>query len=329
MGAWVIMRPPSGPPGEPPAANQRGVALLLVLLILSLLAPLILGFDLGARRELREAAAFRDNFKAVTLVRSGAHVSRAVLRYDAQLDMQSNRAYDALTDVWATPITNYRLGDGIIAAQIEDERAKFNLNDLGSQAEDQARAAKIDRIKRLFQLVQSDPRVVDAITDWVDANDAAEPNGAESAYYLSRNPPYRAANGPMQTLDELRLVKGVTDDVLQKIRPYVTVYSPDGLVNVNTADLLVLQALDARITPAIAKDIVRARPFRTVQDLDRVKSAESIAKELRTLGVYAVRSDYFSTRVSATINDVTKTARAVIRRTSASGDSSFLYFRLE
>lgn len=309
--------------------NQRGVALLLVLLILSLLIPLILGFDVEARRELREAAAFRDNFKAVTLVRSGAHVSRAILRYDAQLDVQSNRAYDALTDVWATPISNYRLGDGVIAAQIEDERAKFNLNDLGSQTEDQARVARIERLKRLFQLVQSDPKLVDAIVDWVDSNDVAEPHGAESTYYLSRNPPYRAANGPMQTVDELRLVKGVTEDVMRRIGPYVTVYPPDGLINVNTADILVLQALDPRMTPAIAKDVVRARPFRTIQDLDRVQSVESIAKELRTLGVYTVRSDYFSTRVSATINEVTKTARAVIRRTSASGDSSFLYFRLE
>lgn len=311
------------------ARNQRGVALLLVLLILSLLIPMILGFDLEARRELREAAAFRDNFKAVTLVRSGAQVSRATLRYDAQLDTQSGRAYDALTDVWATPIRNYRLGDGIINAQIEDERGKFNLNDLGSQADAGVRVAKLDRLKRLFQLAQSDPKLVDAIADWVDPNDAAEPNGAETAYYLSRNPPYRAANGPMQTVDELRLVKGVTEEVMQKIGPYVTVYPPDGLINVNTADPLVLQALDPRVTPAIAKDVVRGRPFRSVQDLDRVSSFEAIAKELRTAGVYTVRSDYFSTRVSATVNEVTKTARAVIHRTGASGDSSFLYFRLE
>jgi hypothetical protein len=56
---------------------------------------------------------------------------------------------------------------------------------------------------------------------------------------------------------------------------------------------------------------------------------EPIAKELRTLGVYTVRSDYFSARVSATIHEVTKTARAVIHRTSTNGESALLYLRLE
>jgi general secretion pathway protein K len=309
--------------------DERGIALLLVLLILSLLIPLILEFDAEARRELREAAAFRDNFKAVTLVRSGVQAARAILRYDTQLDLQAGRAYDGPTDVWATPISNYRLGDGIIGAKIEDERGKFNLNDLSGQAGSSGKTAKIDRLKRLFQLLQTDPRLVEVIVDWVDANDAAEPNGAESAYYLSRTPPYRAANGPMQTVDELRLLKGFTDEVVRKIVPYVTVYPPDGLINVNTAHPFVLQALDARMTPTIVQDVVRARPFRTIQDLDRVKGVEPIAKELRTVGVYTVRSDHFSARVTATIHEVTKTARAVIQRTTTSGESALLYLRLE
>lgn len=309
--------------------DERGIALLLVLLILSLLIPLILEFDAEARRELREAAAFRDNFKAVTLVRAGVQAARAILRYDTQLDLQTNRVYDALSDVWATPISNYRLGDGLIAARIEDERGKFNLNDVGSQPDSPGKTAKIARLKRLFQLVQADPRLVDAIVDWVDTNDAMEPNGAESGYYLSQTPPYRAANGPMQTLDELRLIKGFTDEVMQRVSPYVSVYSPDGLINVNTADLLVLEALDPRMSPSIAQEVVRARPFRTIQDLDRVKSMEPIAKELRTLGVYTVRSDFFSARVSATIHEVTKTARAVIHRTGTNGESALLYLRLE
>lgn len=308
--------------------DERGIALLLVLLILALLVPLILEFDAEARRELREAAAFRDHVKAVTLVRSGVQVSRAILRHDAQLDIQFNRAYDALTDAWAQPISGYRLGDGVITAQIEDERGKFNLNDL-AQPDSSARQDKVARFKRLFQLLQLDPRLVEALADWVDGDDLAGPNGAESAYYLTQTPPYRAANGPMQTLDELHLIKGFTDQAVQKLTPYVSVYAPDGLININTADVLVLQALDPRMTPSLAQEVIQARPFKMPQDLDRVKSVEPIAKEMRTINVYTVRSDYYSARVTATIAEVTTTARAVIRRTGGTGDSSLLYFRLE
>jgi len=309
--------------------DERGVALLMVLLILSLLVPLILAFDTEARRELREAATFRDNFKAAMLVRSSVEVCQAILRYDTLLDSQAGRAYDALTDIWATPISNYPLGDGVLAARIEDEHGKFNLNNLTTQSDSPVELAKIARLKRLFHLLRLDPRLVEALVDWVDTDDLAGPNGAENAYYLAQSPPYRAVNGPMQTLDELHLIKGFTDEVVQTITPYVTVYTLGGLVNVNTADLLVLQALDPRITPAIARELIQARPFFTIQDLDRVKSIEPIAKELRTMSVYTVRSDDFSTHVTATINEVTRTARAVIRRTSENGGSDVPYFRLE
>jgi general secretion pathway protein K len=56
------------------------MALLFVLLVLSLLVTLILGFDADARRELKEAAAFRDGFKATTLARAGVQAARATLR---------------------------------------------------------------------------------------------------------------------------------------------------------------------------------------------------------------------------------------------------------
>jgi general secretion pathway protein K len=77
------------------------MALLFALLVLSLLVTLILEFDADARRELKEAAAFRDGLKAATLARAGVQAARATLRHDALLDVQSGRSFDALTDVWA------------------------------------------------------------------------------------------------------------------------------------------------------------------------------------------------------------------------------------
>ena len=112
--------------------DERGVALLLALLILTLLVALVLEFDAEARREYREAAAFRDTFKANMLTRAAVQAARAVLQQDFLREKQTGETFDGLTDIWALPIRNYTIGDGLLNAQISDERGKFNLNDLAA-----------------------------------------------------------------------------------------------------------------------------------------------------------------------------------------------------
>src|SRR5688572_9618663 len=93
--------------------DERGVALLLALLVLALLVALILEFDSDARREYRDAAAFRDNFKATVLTRAAVQAARAVLQQDHLRDRQTGQAYDSTTDLWAFPIEKYAIGDGL------------------------------------------------------------------------------------------------------------------------------------------------------------------------------------------------------------------------
>ncbi|MDQ6734005.1 MAG: hypothetical protein M3Z35_07790, partial [Nitrospirota bacterium] len=76
-------------------------------------------------------------------------------------------------------------------------------------------------------------------------------------------------------------------------------------------------------------EVMQGRPYRTLQDADRVASMESIVRELRLTGGYTVRSDHFSVSVIVTINDVTKNANAVLRRSGVNGETSELYFRIE
>lgn len=312
-----------------PAQNERGVALILALLVLALLVALILEFDVDARREYREAAAFRDQFKAMTLTKAGVEAARAVLLQDAKTDKLAGQSFDALTDLWATPITNYQIGDGLLTAQIEDERGKLNLNELANLQDPNSRTKKIIRFKRFFELLQINPDLVDAIVDWVDADEVPEATGAESTYYQSLRPSYRAADAPLQTLSELYLIKGMTDDIVQKLRRYVTVYptQADGKVNLNTADPLVIQSLDPRVTQSMATEIVQGRPYKTPQELDRISSFEAIAKELRITQAYDVKSNYFSARMTITVNEVVRSSLVILRRDDVKGDSSVLYLR--
>jgi general secretion pathway protein K len=309
--------------------DERGIALLLTLLVLTLLVALILEFDAEARREYRDAAAFRDNFKATVLARASVQAARGVLQQDFLKDKQAGQLFDALTDLWAFPITNYVIGDGLLNAKIEDERGKLNLNDLAVSGDPIIKKAKVGRVKRLFELVQINPDLVDAIVDWVDQDENPEPSGAESIYYQTLRPSYRAANAPLQTLLELRLIKGMTPEIMAKLVKLVTVYPPEGQskVNLNTADPLVIQALDPGITQSVAADIIQSRPYKTIQELDRVSSFEDIGKVLRTQNLYDVQSNLFLARMTVTVNEVTRNAVVVLQR-DQNGMSTVQYYRV-
>ncbi len=311
--------------------DERGVALLLSLLVLALLTALVLEFDAEARREYREAAAFRDNYKTGMLTRAAVQAARAVLQQDFLREQQTGEKYDALTDLWAMPIKNYAIGDGLLSANIQDERAKLNLNDLAAAGGDPIQLkAKTDRVRRLFELLQLSPDLVDTLIDWTDQDETPRPSGAESFYYQTQQPAYRAANGPLQTLADLRLVKGFTPEIIDRLSRYVTVYPTEGgaPVNINTAEAVVIQALDADITPAMAGEIVQGRPFKTKEDLNRIGSFADIGAKLRASGtIYDVKSEYFSAKLSITVNESTKTAVAVIQRDANKGDSTVTYLR--
>jgi len=149
--------------------------------------------------------------------------------------------------------------------------------------------------------------------------------------YQSQRPPYRAANAPLASLNDLRLVKGFTQDMIDRLARYVTVFplEGNGLVNLNTADPIVIQSLDPAISQAMAAEIVQGRPYKKKEDLDRIGSFQEIGAKLRaSQNGYDVKSDFFSSRLSVTVNDVTKTAWAVLQRDPSRGESTVLYLRV-
>ena len=90
-----------------------------------------------------------------------------------------------------------------------DESGKLNLNSiLGWGLSDTANR------NLLMNLPYMTYDVADAILDWLDTDDTPRQYGTESDYYMSLPQPYHAANGPLASLDELLMVKGVTPALL-------------------------------------------------------------------------------------------------------------------
>src|SRR5262245_14518963 len=93
---------------------------------------------------------------------------------------------------------------------LEDESTRLNLNVLlilDKQAAGSGRTL-------LMGIPGMTEDVADAILDWMDTDDEPREFGAEVDYYSSLDPPYGAKNGPVDTVEELLLVRGVTPQLL-------------------------------------------------------------------------------------------------------------------
>lgn len=302
--------------------DESGLALIITLLVVVLLTALILEFDLSARTDLLAAANFRDGTKAFYLAQSGIAAAKAVLRDD----FQHSNDYDAFNELWATPFPPYPVGDGTVTVSIQDEGGKLNPNDMVNQ-NDQPATKKVLQLKQLFELLNLDPNLVDGIVDWIDQNsDPFSTYGAEEDYYSRLKQPYHCKNGKLSVLSELHMIRGITDEVYEKVSPYLTVDSDlvgsrdQGSININTADAVVLQTLPSieerefgfPISEDLAKKIMEARPFEEKDKQEKLKQVSGIPNI--DSNFYTTKSRYFAITSSGTVSGFVKTARAVVKR---------------
>ncbi len=92
---------------------------------------------------------------------------------------------------------------------LEDESSKLNLNLLAAEGSDETATRE-----RLMFIPDMTHEVADAILDWIDADNQPRAYGAEFTYYQSLTPAYKPRNAPLQSLDELLQVRGVTPELL-------------------------------------------------------------------------------------------------------------------
>jgi general secretion pathway protein K len=264
------------------SGGDKGVVLLITLMILVLIVTLVWEvFRVGARAA--QTGAFgRDSIRAGLVAEAGIAAARIALREDAK-----NNSYDTLDEIWSRPVPPIDLGEGTIHIVVEDEERKININRLvlkNGNAPDEQRLAVF---RRLLEILDIDPSLADAVVDWLDNDENTRVGGAESAFYRSRKFPYKAKNDLFDTVEELRLVRGVTPEVFEKLRPFITVYS-SGKVNINTAPVQVLMALSAgqgeaeagEITEALANEIVEYRKDAPFQKIDEIKNVSPFLSDL-------------------------------------------------
>lgn len=230
---------------------QRGVALVIALLVVALATVLIAGLlDRGELAAARTRNQLRSE-QADAYARGLELYAARVLLKDAEQESGS----DTNGDIWAMPLPPTPVAGGRIAAQMRDLNGCFNLNNLVSGDANQAEWR--ERFGRLLTALRLDPTLTDIVVDWADAN--AEPgggghgSGAEDGAYGAAVPPYRAANREFAHVSELRLVQGISGSAYATLAPHVCALPRGSLLNLNTATVPVLQSLSSRITEEFAR----------------------------------------------------------------------------
>ena len=210
-------------------ARRDGYVIFAVLIVVVVLALVAYRFAESMSSEYRAGVRTTDNAQAKLAAVSGLHYAAAVLSdretFYSTLDgnpfdnpdifqgVEVPAAAGGTTppkpmyfDIRCVALTDsgYEQRFGVI-----DEGGKLNVNSM--IALDPTGQLLHDALMKLPNMTED---IADAIVDWVDADDDSRAAGAESSYYLSLTSAYKAKNGPLNSLDELLLIRGVTPALL-------------------------------------------------------------------------------------------------------------------
>jgi len=307
-------------------SGARGMALVIVLWVLTLLSVIALEFCFSMRTELNVTQNFKEETQVYFYAQGGIHRAIAELVYKNDPAIQAQRkqveeqkkllpaaegeqATSSLPEEWRTDGRPYsvpfRFGEAEV--RVRSEAGRINLN----RASDQL-LRKV--IKYFVEMGEKRDVIVDSIQDWRDKDALHRLNGAENDYYQSLPEPYNCKNGDFDTLEELLLVRGVTPELFygkkmkgegggQEEGPIVgfkdifTVFSSIDRVDVNMASPEVLMVL-LGISFDMAKRVIEVREEKEFANLaelvQRVPEITPYVQDVKGFLLFKTNMPYYT-----------------------------------
>ncbi len=205
---------------------NRGLALLAVLWILTLLALMAATFTRTSRTEVNLARNAMERFRAETLADAGVHLAAARLQ---QPIAQGGWSIDGR-------VRSLQLEDGEVRILVADEAGKIDLNGAG-----------VELLQALFRALGYDSAesatLAEAILDFRDSDHLPLLNGAEDEHYLAAGLSHDAKDAPFEDVAELQQVLGMTPELYRRLAPVLTVHTRRRRPTESTAPPLVVAAL--------------------------------------------------------------------------------------
>ena len=192
----------------------RGSVLIGLLWCLALLSVVVIGVLHTSRMDLLVVKNYGDRIQAHYLAVAGIEKAKALLYQEARERSRSGRHHSGKLYEAPEQFRDVTFGRGQFRVfrhgredegggmlyGISDEESRLNVN-----------VASADELGKLYGMT---PDVVAAILSWRTADNTATPGGADLEYYASLQPPSQPRNGPLQTVRELLMVRGISRELL-------------------------------------------------------------------------------------------------------------------
>ncbi len=293
--------------------NEKGIALFLVLWVLTLLSVIVGEFCFAMRTEVNITHNFKRQTEAYYIALAGVNRAIGELIRNEVIPPKANFAKivgkeeepedEEKDDRWRinVDIPPVPYGQGQFEVKIGNESGKININGANESV------LKM-MLKGLDLEGQQESIIVDSIIDWRDKNNLHRINGAEDDYYRSLPEPYECKDGDFDTVEELLMVRGITPEIFYGgLKDIVTVFkAPErrkkykagykivrqdlNKININAAPRKVLLAL-----PSMTADLVQE-----IMDFRKEKDFRSLTEISSLIGseVYNAISPYITLETS-------------------------------
>ncbi len=225
-----------------PHPRQRGLALILVLWVVTLMTIMAGSYALSTQREASLLSHAHERAKAVALADGGIHYAMMMLMLP---DIKQRWRGDGTEYAWGREEARVRI-------RIHDEGGKIDLN----------AAQEITLRAVLNFVVRNDERatqLADAILDWRDVDDLKRMHGAESAEYREAGLKQMPQNRNFLVMEELRGVLGITPELYRSLQPWFTLYTGQDGLNPAKASREVLLALAGGDKSSVENYILQRR----------------------------------------------------------------------
>ena len=303
--------------------KERGIALLLALLVLTILIVLIAQMSVTTLNTKTISENYLNDLQNSYGNRSGYY--QALLYLEADMEKEPN--IDSLAEKWTTAIS-FSLGKSAIAVTIEDSERRINLSRINNDDEDKTLNEDIaEQFRQLLFVLGHPSDISDRIIDYIDTDTKGDYEN-------------EARNDRLHTLEELLQIEGVPSESLYGGRlagtevegflDYVTIYprtleegETAGLININTASSAVFQSLSEDITPELAAEIDAYRNamgadntpqvFEKKEDIQNVSGMSSEIYEEISSHI-DVKATHFEIRVKSSHRNLTKNWLYVVKK---------------
>ncbi len=276
--------------------RQAGVALISAMLVVMLATTAAVALTYELQINMRRSANMIARDQAWQYLLGGEEFVKSLIK----LAIDNDKIEELYKEEKVLPVEG-----GMITGKLTDLQAQLNINGLVTR-EGTVANITLERLKNLMEQLEIDPARLDAIIDWMDANDdITGTNGAEDNYYFGLEEPYRTANRPFDSPSEITLIREMSEEESRKLLQEISVLPSKTPININTASEAVLRAIGVQDPQTVMKN----RPFKEVKDFNAL--AQLKTEQLDDL---STTTEYFLLKGSAKIGRARLTGYSIIHR---------------